>query len=38
MVDRHAIIDKRVAIKVLRKEQAQDEAAAQRFIVEAKAL
>jgi serine/threonine-protein kinase len=34
---RHAIIDKRVAIKVLRKEQAQDEAAAQRFIVEAKA-
>jgi serine/threonine-protein kinase len=34
---RHAIIDKRVAIKVLRKEQAQDESAAQRFIVEAKA-
>jgi serine/threonine-protein kinase len=34
---RHAIIDKRVAIKVLRKEAAQDESAAQRFIVEAKA-
>jgi serine/threonine-protein kinase len=34
---RHAIIDKQVAIKVLRKEAAQDEAAAQRFIVEAKA-
>jgi eukaryotic-like serine/threonine-protein kinase len=34
---RHAIIDKRVAIKVLRKEHASDEAAAQRFIVEAKA-
>jgi serine/threonine-protein kinase len=34
---RHAIIDKRVAIKVLRKEAAQDEAAAQRFIIEAKA-
>jgi eukaryotic-like serine/threonine-protein kinase len=34
---RHAIIDKRVAIKVLRKEHAQDESAAQRFIVEAKA-
>jgi serine/threonine-protein kinase len=34
---RHAIIDKRVAIKVLRKDQAQDEAAAQRFIIEAKA-
>jgi serine/threonine-protein kinase len=34
---RHAIIDKRVAIKVLRKEHASDESAAQRFIVEAKA-
>jgi serine/threonine-protein kinase len=34
---RHAIIDKRVAIKVLRKEAAQDESASQRFIVEAKA-
>jgi serine/threonine-protein kinase len=34
---RHAIIDKRVAIKVLRKEAAQDEASAQRFIAEAKA-
>jgi serine/threonine-protein kinase len=34
---RHAIIDKRVAIKVLRKEAAQDETAAQRFIAEAKA-
>jgi serine/threonine protein kinase len=34
---RHAIIDKRVAIKVLRREAAQDESAAQRFIVEAKA-
>jgi serine/threonine-protein kinase len=34
---RHAIIDKRVAIKVLRKEHAHDEAASQRFIVEAKA-
>ncbi len=34
---RHAIIDKRVAIKVLRKEAAQDESSAQRFIVEAKA-
>jgi tRNA A-37 threonylcarbamoyl transferase component Bud32 len=34
---RHAIIDKRVAIKVLRKDAAQDEAAAQRFIIEAKA-
>ena len=34
---RHAIIDKRVAIKVLRKEAAADEASAQRFIMEAKA-
>jgi len=34
---RHAIIDKRVAIKVLRKEAAADEASAQRFIIEAKA-
>ncbi|HEX4458342.1 MAG TPA: serine/threonine-protein kinase [Polyangia bacterium] len=34
---RHAIIDKRVAIKVLRKEAAADESSAQRFIVEAKA-
>src|SRR6516225_3553654 len=34
---RHAIIDKRVAIKVLRKEAAKDETAAQRFIAEAKA-
>jgi serine/threonine-protein kinase len=34
---RHAIIDKRVAIKVLRKDAAQDENAAQRFISEAKA-
>jgi len=34
---RHAIIDKRVAIKVLRKEPAADESAAQRFLVEAKA-
>jgi eukaryotic-like serine/threonine-protein kinase len=34
---RHAIIDKRVAIKVLRKEAAADESAAQRFIIEAKA-
>jgi serine/threonine-protein kinase len=35
---RHAIIDKRVAIKVLRAEHAQhDESAAQRFLVEAKA-
>jgi serine/threonine-protein kinase len=34
---RHAIIDKRVAIKVLRKDAAQDEASAQRFIIEAKA-
>jgi serine/threonine-protein kinase len=34
---RHAIIDKRVAIKVLRREAASDEAAAQRFLVEAKA-
>ncbi|MGZ3438367.1 MAG: serine/threonine protein kinase [Polyangia bacterium] len=34
---RHAIIDKRVAIKVLRKEAAADESSAQRFIIEAKA-
>ncbi len=34
---RHAIIDKRVAIKVLRKEAAKDEASAQRFLAEAKA-
>src|SRR4051794_36169487 len=35
---RHAIIDKRVAIKVLRAEHAQnDQSAAQRFLVEAKA-
>jgi eukaryotic-like serine/threonine-protein kinase len=35
---RHAIIDKRVAIKVLRADQSQaDESAAQRFLVEAKA-
>jgi tRNA A-37 threonylcarbamoyl transferase component Bud32 len=34
---RHAIIDKRVAIKVLKKEHLSDESAAQRFIVEAKA-
>jgi serine/threonine-protein kinase len=35
---RHAIIDKRVAIKVLREEHAQnDSSAAQRFLVEAKA-
>jgi len=34
---RHAIIDKRVAIKVLRKEAATDEHAAQRFLAEAKA-
>jgi serine/threonine-protein kinase len=34
---RHAIIDKRVAIKVLRKEAAADQSAAQRFIIEAKA-
>jgi serine/threonine-protein kinase len=34
---RHAIIDKRVAIKVLRREHASDESAAQRFIIEAKA-
>jgi serine/threonine-protein kinase len=34
---RHAIIDKRVAIKVLRREAAQDELAAERFIAEAKA-
>jgi tRNA A-37 threonylcarbamoyl transferase component Bud32 len=34
---RHAIIDKRVAVKVLRKEAAADESSAQRFIVEAKA-
>jgi len=32
---RHAIIDKRVAIKVLRKEAAADESSAQRFIIEA---
>jgi serine/threonine protein kinase len=34
---RHAIIDKRVAIKVLRKEAAADEASAHRFLAEAKA-
>jgi serine/threonine-protein kinase len=34
---RHAIIDKRVAIKVLREDAAKDETAAQRFIAEAKA-
>ncbi len=34
---RHVIIDKRVAIKVLRKEAATDESAAQRFLAEAKA-
>src|SRR5689334_24382514 len=35
---RHAIIDKRVAIKVLRADSSQaDESAAQRFLVEAKA-
>jgi serine/threonine-protein kinase len=34
---RHAIIDKRVAVKVLRREAAQDESAAQRFLAEAKA-
>ncbi len=34
---RHAIIDKRVAIKVLRKEAAADESSAQRFLAEAKA-
>jgi serine/threonine-protein kinase len=34
---RHAIIDKRVAMKVLRKEAAADESSAQRFIIEAKA-
>ncbi|MEO6955087.1 MAG: serine/threonine-protein kinase [Polyangia bacterium] len=34
---RHAIIDKRVAIKVLRKEAAADESSAHRFLAEAKA-
>src|SRR3954462_13594019 len=34
---RHAIIDKRVAIKVMRKEADADETSAQRFIIEAKA-
>ena len=34
---RHAIIDKRVAVKVLRKEAAADEASAERFLAEAKA-
>jgi len=34
---RHAIIDKRVAIKVLKKEHSQDASAVERFLVEAKA-
>jgi serine/threonine-protein kinase len=34
---RHAIIDKRVAIKVLKSEHARDQAAVERFLVEAKA-
>jgi serine/threonine-protein kinase len=34
---RHAIIDKRVAIKVLRKEAAAEQTSAQRFLAEAKA-
>ncbi|HZS39744.1 MAG TPA: serine/threonine-protein kinase [Polyangia bacterium] len=34
---RHAIIDKRVAIKVLKKEHGKDAAAVERFLVEAKA-